>query len=156
LVLAGLDALKQEELHPDARFHARYPFATDWPLHPENTPPPSHVFSAAASYPLIFLAQMATFALTLDALGRSHAEDVFLGGAALSQGVVSALVASMSADDEALLANSVLFARYMFWHGLRCQVNDLKTGAGGEAVAGGLPARAREAAADTPQAPCWP
>jgi len=126
----GLAALQEEERHPDARFHARYPFSSNWPLIPDLTPPISHVFSAAASYPLIFLAQISTYAWALEKMGKTQSDPVFCSSGALSQGVVSALVASISKDDDELVANAVLFTRYMFWHGLRCQTNDLKVAPG--------------------------
>jgi len=78
------------------------------------------------SYPLIFLAQMATYAWALDKQGATQANHAYCAGASLSQGVVAALVASVSKDNDALVRNTVLFARYMFWHGLRCHTNDLR------------------------------
>ena len=78
------------------------------------------------SYPLIFLSQMATYAWALDKQGVTQANHAYCAGASLSQGVVAALITSVSADNDALVRNTVLFARYMFWHGLRCHTNDLR------------------------------
>ena len=91
----------------------------------EGTPPPSWLLaSAPVSYPLIFVTQIANYMNTLDAIGFTHevaSKTLFGAASGHSQGILAAAVVAKSADDDALLANSVAMARYALRHGCACQ-----------------------------------
>ena len=75
---------------------------------PAAAPPAAHLHASAVSYPLVFVTQMAHYVGSLARLGLSQQEMRTLldGSTGHSQGVVAAAVASLAADDEALVTHT--------------------------------------------------
>nr|CCA25392.1 FAS2_PENPA Fatty acid synthase subunit alpha putati [Albugo laibachii Nc14]CCA25465.1 fatty acid synthase alphasubunit putative [Albugo laibachii Nc14] len=77
--------------------------------------------NAVYSYPLIFITQMSNYFAFLERAELTHQAVLAQTECAIghSQGVVSALVCALAADEVELLTIATEYVKYMFWHGLR-------------------------------------
>ena len=127
LVRRVSEALAQEAASPEAQATKVFASGLDvvsWLEDKGKVPSSSYLHSAAVSYALIALAQLSNYVTAMSKLGVTQAEMLGLlkGAAGHSQGVVAAVVVSVSKTDEELLDNAVRFCKYLFWQGLRCHM----------------------------------
>eukprot|EP01099_Mayorella_cantabrigiensis_P004330 TRINITY_DN3256_c0_g1_i1.p1 TRINITY_DN3256_c0_g1~~TRINITY_DN3256_c0_g1_i1.p1 ORF type:complete len:264 (+),score=49.33 TRINITY_DN3256_c0_g1_i1:130-921(+) len=94
-----------------------------WLQNGKIAPPAWYLYSAPISFPLVFLTQLCNYAVSLHRLGTTHSRFLskLKGTTGHSQGVIAALALSISPTEDDLINNASLFARYLFWQGLRAQ-----------------------------------
>ena len=94
----------------------------DW-LENLGSPSQEYLHAAPISSPMIMLAQVVRYLMFLERFDVTHQDlltTVWKASAGHSQGVVTAVLLSASADEKELLAKAKKFMLYLFWQGLRC------------------------------------
>jgi fatty acid synthase subunit beta len=88
----------------------------------ESTPDMAYLCSAPVSYPLVFITQIAHYAVALRRAGATQEQmvGVFKGMTGHSQGVVAAAVIASATSDVDLCTKASVAAKYMLWQGTRC------------------------------------